>query len=123
MKCENCHAEISDDSRFCSQCGMPSPIGGFGNAVGLTSKSAETAGAWRSGDSFLPHGERRQVSIMFSDIIGSTALSESLDPEDLLAIIREYQAACSKVIGLYEGHLAKYLGDGIFSLLRISRGS
>ena len=63
---------------FCSQCGMPFPTGGFGNSVGLTSKSAETAGAWRSGDSFLPHGERRQVSIMFSDIIGSAALSESL---------------------------------------------
>ena len=52
---------------------------------------------------------------MFSDIIGSTALSESLDPEDLLAIIRQYQAACSRVIGLYEGHLAKYLGDGILA--------
>jgi class 3 adenylate cyclase/tetratricopeptide (TPR) repeat protein len=68
-----------------------------------------------SGESFMPHSERRQVSIMFSDIIGSTALSENLDPEDLLTILRDYQAACSKVIGLYEGHLAKYLGDGILA--------
>jgi class 3 adenylate cyclase len=52
---------------------------------------------------------------MFSDIIGSTALSENLDPEDLLTIIRDYQAACAKVVGLYEGHLAKYLGDGILA--------
>ena len=63
----------------------------------------------------MPAGERRQISIMFSDIIGSTALSENMDPEDLLTILRDYQAACSKVIGLYEGHLAKYLGDGILA--------
>ena len=96
---KNCNAESPYDSRFCSQCGMPF-IGRGGSA---------------SDKQHSRHGERRQISIMFSDIIGSTELSESLDPEDLLAIIRDYQAACSKVIGLYEGYLAKYLGDGILA--------
>jgi len=111
MKCENCHAEISDDSRFCSQCGTRFPARASSSSNASSSES-ETAS---SVESFLPYGERRQVSIMFSDIIGSTALSENLDPEDLLTILRDYQAACSKVIGLYEGHLAKYLGDGILA--------
>ena len=79
------------------------------------SKSRAALGDRRSVQSFMRYGERRQISIMFSDIIGSTALSESLDPEDLLTILRDYQAASSKVIGLYEGHLAKYLGDGILA--------
>ena len=60
-----------------------------------------------------PEGERRQLTVMFCDLVGSTALSEQLDPEDLHAIVRTYQDACRQVIERYEGHIAQYLGDGI----------
>ena len=61
----------------------------------------------------VPTGERRQLTVMFCDLVGSTALSEQLDPEDLHAIVRAYQDACRQVIERYEGHIAQYLGDGI----------
>jgi len=50
---------------------------------------------------------------MFCDLVGSTALSEQLDPEELREVGREYQQACAEVISRFGGHLAKYLGDGL----------
>jgi class 3 adenylate cyclase/tetratricopeptide (TPR) repeat protein len=60
-----------------------------------------------------PNAERRQLTVMFCDLVGSTALSTQLDPEDLREVIRAYQTACGKVIGQYGGYVAKYLGDGV----------
>src|SRR5712691_3438623 len=57
--------------------------------------------------------ERRQLTVMFCDLVGSTALSEQLDPEDLREVVSAYQAICTAVIQRYEGHIAKYLGDGL----------
>jgi class 3 adenylate cyclase len=50
---------------------------------------------------------------MFCDLVGSTALSEQLDPEDLRAVIQAYRKACTNVIERYDGHVAQYLGDGV----------
>ncbi len=58
-------------------------------------------------------GERRQLTVMFCDLVGSTALSTQLDPEDLREVEREYQRLCGTVINHFGGHLAKYLGDGL----------
>lgn len=58
-------------------------------------------------------GERRQLTVMFCDLVGSTALSERLDPEDFRAIIRAYQGTAAQVIAQFEGHIAQYLGDGL----------
>jgi len=57
--------------------------------------------------------ERRQLTVMFVDLVGSTALSERLDPEDLREVIRAYQETCSEAVGRFEGHIAKYIGDGL----------
>lgn len=57
--------------------------------------------------------ERRQLTVMFCDLVGSTALSERLDPEDLRDVVRAYQEICAEVITRFDGHLAKYLGDGL----------
>jgi class 3 adenylate cyclase len=57
--------------------------------------------------------ERRQLTMMFCDLVDSTKLSSQLDPEDYRDVVREYQKACSKVIERYDGHIAQYLGDGL----------
>jgi class 3 adenylate cyclase/tetratricopeptide (TPR) repeat protein len=57
--------------------------------------------------------ERRQVSVVFCDLEGSTALSTRLDPEDLSAIIQTYQARVNDVVKRYDGFIARYLGDGV----------
>ena len=60
-----------------------------------------------------PAGERRHLTVMFCDLVGSTALSEQLDPEDLQSLVRTYQQVSAQVIERYEGYIAQYLGDGL----------
>jgi class 3 adenylate cyclase/predicted ATPase len=62
-----------------------------------------------------PEAERRQLTVMFADLAGSTALAGRLDPEDMRAVITAYQNACSRMIGHYEGHVAKFMGDGVLA--------
>ena len=57
--------------------------------------------------------ERRQLTVMFCDLVGSTALSEQLDPEELREVVRLYQETCTAVIQRYAGHIAQHLGDGL----------
>jgi len=60
-----------------------------------------------------PSGERRQLTVMFCDLVGSTALSEQLDPEELREVVRTYQQSSAAVIEGFDGHIAQYLGDGL----------
>ena len=60
-----------------------------------------------------PDAERRQLTVLFCDVVDSTALSSQLDPEDLWEVVRAYQDICAKVITRFEGHIAQYLGDGL----------
>ena len=57
--------------------------------------------------------ERRQLTVMFCDLVGSTPLSAQLDPETYRDVIRAYQTSCSEVIERFDGHIAQYLGDGL----------
>jgi class 3 adenylate cyclase/predicted ATPase len=59
--------------------------------------------------------ERRQLTVMFVDLVGSTALTGRLDPEDMGAVLRVYQDTCAGVITRFEGHIAKYMGDGVLA--------
>jgi class 3 adenylate cyclase len=59
--------------------------------------------------------ERRQLTVMFCDLVGSTALSARLDPEDLRAVIGAYQRCCAAVIERSGGFVAKYMGDGVLA--------
>jgi TOMM system kinase/cyclase fusion protein len=60
-----------------------------------------------------PEAERRQLTVLFCDLVDSTVLASQLDPEDLRAVVRAYQDTCAKVIARFEGHIAQYLGDGL----------
>jgi class 3 adenylate cyclase/predicted ATPase len=61
----------------------------------------------------MPDAERRQLTVMFCDLVDSTALSGQLDPEDLREVVRAYQHVCSEVITRFDGHVAQLLGDGL----------
>ena len=60
-----------------------------------------------------PAAERRQLTVMFCDLVDSTALSGQLDPEEYRDVVRAYQSVCTDVIQRYDGHIAQYLGDGL----------
>jgi TOMM system kinase/cyclase fusion protein len=57
--------------------------------------------------------ERRQLTVLFCDLVDSTGLASQLDPEDLRDVVRAYQDTCARVIARYDGHIAQYLGDGL----------
>ena len=57
--------------------------------------------------------ERRQLTVMFCDLVGSTALAGRLDPEDFQEFIRRFLDACSQAISRFDGYIAKYMGDGL----------
>ncbi|HET6521210.1 MAG TPA: adenylate/guanylate cyclase domain-containing protein [Geminicoccaceae bacterium] len=59
--------------------------------------------------------ERRQLTVLFCDLVGSTALAAGLDPEDLRGVISAYHATVAEVIARFGGHTAKYLGDGVLA--------
>ena len=97
MLCPECESENAASSRFCGGCGRP------------------LAGAPAAPSPVQQRGERRQLTVMFCDLVDSTALSERLDPEDLCEVIEAYRACCADAVDRYGGHVAQYLGDGILA--------
>src|SRR6266571_3275432 len=61
----------------------------------------------------VPEAERRQLTVLFCDLVDSTVLARQLDPEDLREVVQAYQETCARVIARFEGHIAQYLGDGL----------
>src|SRR5262245_40081326 len=57
--------------------------------------------------------ERRQLTVLFCDLVDSTGLARQLDPEELHEVVRAYQTTCARVIARFDGHIAQYLGDGL----------
>src|SRR6478672_10146568 len=60
-----------------------------------------------------PDAERRQLTVMFIDLVGSTELSVELDPEDLRVVIGAYQGVCAEIVGRFVGYVAKFTGDAV----------
>jgi len=81
-------------------------------AIGkLGSAGSEATGAGPA--AVRPQAERRQITVMFCDLVDSTKLASDLDPEDFKAVMQAYQTACGAVITRYEGHVSQYRGDAI----------
>ncbi len=59
--------------------------------------------------------ERRQVTVLFADLVGSTALANELDPEDLNRVMADYRDACTAIVTKFDGHIAQFLGDGVLA--------
>src|SRR3989449_5699538 len=118
MQCPQCQSENLPDSVFCPQCGTKlervCPQCQADNR--LTSNFCRQCGTpltRQTPDSSKAEAERRQLTVMFCDLVGSTALSEQLDPEKLREVVRAYQQVSAEVINRFEGHIAQYLGDGL----------
>jgi class 3 adenylate cyclase/tetratricopeptide (TPR) repeat protein len=85
-------------------------------AFGASTLATDTSGLpAQTTTAFAPRGdaERRQLTVMFSDLVGSTALSARLDPEDLREVIGAYHAAVAEAVAQFGGFVAKYMGDGV----------
>ena len=80
-----------------------------------TAASAAEAPVNRTSSAPAAEAERRQLTVMFCDLVGSTALSQQLDPEELREINRAYQDAAKTAIERYEGYVARYMGDGVLA--------
>src|SRR3954465_4490284 len=103
VNCASCGAESPPAARFCSQCGTPFAL-----------LDATRVGEHRLARSDVrARAERRQITVLFCDLIGSTALSVAIDPEELREVLQAYQETCGEVIARYDGYIARYLGDGL----------
>jgi predicted ATPase/class 3 adenylate cyclase len=120
MICIRCTSENREGRHFCAVCGVPLPQAcaacGFANHPGenycgrcgirLAAPPSAPASAWLGPD-------RRPLTVMFCDLVGSTSLSTRLDPEDLRELVRGYQECCAAAIARYDGYISRFMGDGI----------
>ncbi len=133
MECPSCHAEVREGSKFCSQCGaaLPPRCPSCGHSNAPNSKFCSECGT-KLGTAGSPApppitpatiaspvaasaAERRQLTVMFVDLVASTALSAQLDPEEMRDVLRAYQNAVTGEIARLEGHMAKLMGDGVLA--------
>jgi class 3 adenylate cyclase/tetratricopeptide (TPR) repeat protein len=96
---------------------LPQPLPALRHAEKPTALAAERdlPAAAPVGPAAAPEAERRQLTVMFCDLVGSTALSTRMDPEDLRDMIASFLSPCSAAIRRYDGFVAKYMGDGILA--------
>jgi class 3 adenylate cyclase/predicted ATPase len=123
MKCPHCHEQNDASARFCESCGtaLARRCPGCAREVGARARFCPACGspldAVVHGDPVVEArrlgGERRQLTVMFCDLVGSTALSNELDAELLRELVTTYQQRCGNVVAPFGGHVAQYLGDGI----------
>ena len=116
MICIRCGNDNAASFRFCSNCGtelgQACPTCGFENPVELMSCGGCGTRLQKIREKD-PRGERRQLTVLFCDMVGATALSQLLDPEDLRELIVSCQKVCGDAVLAHEGHVAQYLGDGV----------
>jgi class 3 adenylate cyclase len=91
------------------------PLGPRKQLLKAISALAAGTGPPSARDTRRPEAERRQLTVMFADLVGSTELAARLDPEDMGRLIRAYQDRCAQVVERWGGHVAKYMGDGVLA--------
>jgi class 3 adenylate cyclase len=82
-------------------------------ALGTRSEATRPSADAESPGPPVDAAERRQVTVMFSDLVGSTALAARMDPEDLREVISAYQKCVAETVRRFDGFVARYLGDGV----------
>jgi len=133
LQCPGCSAEVPEGSNFCGKCGvaLPHACPNCGHAVPSEDSFCSKCGASVVAGSSTPAppatrrtapptatastAERRQLTIMFCDMVGSSALSTRLDPEEQGDVIAAFHACCANEIKTLGGMVAQYLGDGVLA--------
>jgi class 3 adenylate cyclase/predicted ATPase len=128
MECPNCHADVSELARFCSQCGSALVLScpSCGNSEAPGSKFCGKCGASLAGPGevirspeFAPSlpraalAERSHITVMFCDLVGSTALSVHLDVEDFREVIGAYHTRVAEIVPRFGGFVSRRVGDGV----------
>ena len=135
MQCPNCHVTVSASAKFCDQCGYAQlracPACGHVNAANAkfcpecgvylrrTSQGTrvDTGSVGLKAEVAAPESvaERRQITVLFCDMVGSSALSNKLDPEDNREVVSAFQACSAAEIQRLDGTVAQFLGDGVLA--------
>jgi class 3 adenylate cyclase len=125
MRCSNCGSDNSTGKKFCGdcgaqlenhcpKCGAQNPAGKrFCGDCGASFNAATPAAAEpRYGDL---SGERRHLTVLFCDLVGSTEIAAQIDPEEWREVVAGYHRTAAEAITRFGGHVAKYLGDGVMA--------
>ena len=104
LSCSKCGAEVLSDDLFCGKCGQE-----LRKVDEIAEVVPETG------------GERKYVTVLFSDLSGYTAMSEKLDPEEVKEITSRIFGEISKVIDKYEGFVEKFVGDAVMALFGVPK--
>jgi class 3 adenylate cyclase len=128
MRCSNCGSENPADRKFCGECGarflLRCPQCGKENVppfrfCGECGAALDNADGRKVEAATPPRtptsGERRHLTVLFCDLVGSTEIASGLDPEEWREIVAGYHHAAAEAITRYGGHVAKYLGDGVMA--------
>jgi class 3 adenylate cyclase/predicted ATPase len=136
LRCSSCNSENPDSKRFCGDCGAPLAnlcpacgaenlrsnkfCGDCGAPFARTPTPPATASATSnqfeiSASRADTSGERRHLTVLFCDLVGSTAIAAQLDPEEWRTIVADYHRSAADAVGRFGGYVAQYLGDGIMA--------
>ena len=133
MKCPKCQRTNPADARFCNGCGGELPLGCpncgrsnppeslFCNACGHNLSQAPSPAVSEpvSGPATAPSGERRQATVLFSDLSGYTAMNERLDPEEVQGVMSRIKAEAVRIVESYGGSVNQFVGDEELALFGI----
>jgi predicted nucleic acid-binding Zn ribbon protein len=132
MLCPSCRAGVPEGNKFCGECGAAlapaCAVCGRNNPPGFkfcgecgarllpdTPQVRPTQSRHTEPAAVASAPERRQITIMFCDMVGSSVLSTKLDPEEQREVVGTFQACCAAEINRFGGMVAQYLGDGVLA--------
>ena len=126
MRCSKCHSDNREERKFCASCGAAIVVAcqtcGASNIP--NERFCGECGAPLDGKALEPEpsaheqsiaGERRHLTILFCDLVGSVTLTSQLDPEEWRTTVAGYQRAASEAVTLFGGEVMRYIGDGIMA--------
>src|SRR5262249_47598427 len=107
-RCPACNVEVPPSAKFCPECAAPLSAKLDAAAKGAPAPQPPAATTAASSD-----GERRQLTVLFCDLVGSTEMASRLDPEEMREVVHTYYEVVDQQVRRFDGHVAKYLGDGM----------